>query len=101
MLAHQVAEPRSRFVPMWESIFGGTPLLLPGALFVGGLTRVKVCAEGGDSGGSFITGVGQAQGVLSGGNYSCKGNQASLAKSYYQPLNPLLQAYNLTLKTSP
>jgi streptogrisin C len=48
---------------------------------VSGLTRVKVCAEGGDSGGSFITGAGQAQGVLSGGNYSCKGNQAALARA--------------------
>ncbi|HET8818235.1 MAG TPA: S1 family peptidase [Xanthomonadaceae bacterium] len=66
---------------------------------VGGLTQVKVCAEGGDSGGSFITGAGQAQGVLSGGNYSCKGKQASLATSYFQPINPLLQSYNLTLKT--
>ena len=66
---------------------------------VNGLTQVKVCAEGGDSGGSFITGAGQAQGVLSGGNYSCKGKQAKLATSYFQPINPLLQAYGLTLKT--
>ena len=68
---------------------------------VNGMTQVKVCAEGGDSGGSFITGAGQAQGVLSGGNYSCKGKQAKLATSYFQPINPLLQAYGLTLKTSP
>ena len=67
---------------------------------VNGLTQVKVCAEGGDSGGSFITTPGQAQGVLSGGNYSCKGKQAKLATSYFQPINPLLQAYGLTLKTS-
>ncbi|HET9484004.1 MAG TPA: S1 family peptidase [Xanthomonadales bacterium] len=66
---------------------------------VSGLTRVKVCAEGGDSGGSFITGAGQAQGVLSGGNYSCKGNQASLATSYFQPIGEILQSYGLTLKT--
>lgn len=66
---------------------------------VNNMTRTNVCAEGGDSGGSFITAAGQGQGVLSGGNYSCKGNQAKLAKSYYQPLNPLLSAYNLTLKT--
>ena len=66
---------------------------------VNGLTQVKVCAEGGDSGGSFLTGAGQAQGVLSGGNYSCKGKQAKLATSYFQPINPLLQAYGLTLKT--
>jgi streptogrisin C len=68
---------------------------------VNNLTQVKVCAEGGDSGGSFITTPGQAQGVLSGGNYSCKGKQAKLATSYFQPINPLLQAYGLTLTTAP
>lgn len=68
---------------------------------VNGLTHVKVCAEGGDSGGSFIDGGGQAQGVLSGGNYSCKGKQAQLANSYFQPIGEILQAYNLTLLTSP
>lgn len=68
---------------------------------VNGLTHVKVCAEGGDSGGSFIDGGGQAQGVLSGGNYSCKGQQAKLANSYFQPIGEILQTYNLTLKTSP
>ena len=68
---------------------------------VNGMTQVKVCAEGGDSGGAFITGAGQAQGVLSGGNYSCKGKQANLATSYFQPINPLLQAYGLTLTVSP
>lgn len=66
---------------------------------VHGMTHVKVCAEGGDSGGSFIDGGGQAQGVLSGGNYSCKGKQAQLANSYFQPLGEILQTYGLTLKT--
>ena len=63
------------------------------------MTKTSVCAEGGDSGGSFITNAGQAQGVLSGGNYSCKGKQAKLATSYFQPINPLLQGYGLTLST--
>jgi streptogrisin C len=67
---------------------------------VNGLTQVKVCAEGGDSGGAFITPTtGMAQGVLSGGNYSCKGKQANLATSYFQPINGILSQYNLTLKT--
>jgi streptogrisin C len=66
---------------------------------IGGLTRVKVCAEGGDSGGSFISGD-QAQGVLSGGNYSCKGGQAKLATSYFQPIGEILSG-GLTLKTVP
>jgi streptogrisin C len=65
---------------------------------INGLTQVKVCAEGGDSGGSFISGD-QAQGVLSGGNYSCKGNQAGLATSYFQPVGEILQNNGLTLKT--
>lgn len=65
---------------------------------VGGLTSAKVCAEGGDSGGSFISGD-QAQGVLSGGNYSCKGREASLATSYFQPVAEILGS-QLTLKTS-
>ncbi len=67
---------------------------------INGLTQVKVCAEGGDSGGSFISGD-QAQGVLSGGNYSCKGKQASLATSYFQPVGEILQTNGLTLKTAP
>jgi len=66
---------------------------------VGGLTQVKVCAEGGDSGGTFISGD-QAQGVLSGGNYSCKGGQASLATSYFQPIGEILGS-QLTLKVAP
>lgn len=65
---------------------------------VNGLTSAKVCAEGGDSGGSFISGD-QAQGVLSGGNYSCQGKQASLATSYFQPIAEILGS-QLTLKTS-
>lgn len=64
------------------------------------LTRTSACSEGGDSGGSFITGPGQAQGVLSGGSGSCKGG-GRRSKSYFQPLLPILNAYNLTLRTSP
>ena len=63
------------------------------------LTRTTACSEGGDSGGSFITGPGQAQGVLSGGSGSCKGKHRS-SRSYFQPLQPILSAYGLTLKTA-
>lgn len=64
------------------------------------LTRTTACSEGGDSGGSFITGPGQAQGVLSGGSGSCKGKQPNnRTRSFYQPLLPILQAYNLSLRT--
>ena len=62
------------------------------------LTRTTACSEGGDSGGSFTTSVGQAQGVLSGGSGTCKGKHRS-SRSYFQPLLPILSAYGLTLKT--
>ncbi len=60
-----------------------------------GATQTSACAEGGDSGGSFISGN-QAQGVTSGGS----GNCASGGTTFYQPVNPILGAYGLTLKTS-
>jgi streptogrisin C len=64
------------------------------------VNRTTACSEGGDSGGSFITGPGQAQGVLSGGSGSCKGKQPNnRTRSYFQPVNPILSAYGLTLKT--
>jgi streptogrisin C len=70
---------------------------------VTGLTQTTACSEGGDSGGSFITSAGQAQGVLSGGSGSCKGRQGRTGggNSYYTPINSILSAYGLTLRTSP
>ncbi|WP_190238471.1 S1 family peptidase [Marilutibacter maris] len=70
---------------------------------VTGLTRTSACAEGGDSGGSYITGAGQAQGVLSGGSGSCKGRQGRNGggNSYFTPINSILSVYGLTLRTSP
>ncbi|GHD24988.1 carbohydrate-binding protein [Streptomyces galbus] len=62
---------------------------------VAGVTRTSVCAEPGDSGGSFISGS-QAQGVTSGGS----GNCTSGGTTYFQPVNPILQNYGLTLKTT-
>ncbi|AEN10749.1 MULTISPECIES: alpha-lytic protease prodomain-containing protein [unclassified Streptomyces] len=62
---------------------------------VSGVTRTGVCAEPGDSGGSFISGS-QAQGVTSGGS----GNCSQGGTTYYQPINPALSAYGLTLVTS-
>jgi hypothetical protein len=65
-----------------------------------GVNRTTACSEGGDSGGSFITGPGQAQGVLSGGSGSCKGKLPNnRTRSYFQPVNPILSTYGLTLKT--
>ncbi|MFI6452087.1 S1 family peptidase [Streptosporangium amethystogenes] len=62
---------------------------------VSGLTRTNVCAEPGDSGGSFIS-VDQAQGVASGGSGDC----TSGGVTYFQPINEILTAYDLTLVTA-
>jgi streptogrisin C len=62
---------------------------------VTGLTRSNACAEPGDSGGSWISGN-QAQGVTSGGT----GNCTSGGTMWFQPVNPILQRYGLTLTTS-
>lgn len=59
---------------------------------VTGLTGTSVCAEPGDSGGSFYSGS-QAQGVTSGGS----GNCASGGVTYFQPVNEILSTYGLTL----
>lgn len=59
---------------------------------VSGLTQTTVCAEPGDSGGSFYSGS-QAQGVTSGGSGNCR----SGGTTYFQPVNEILQTYGLTL----
>jgi streptogrisin C len=61
---------------------------------VTGLTRTSACAEPGDSGGSFISGN-QAQGVTSGGSGNCTFG----GTTYHQPVNEILSAYGLTLRT--
>jgi streptogrisin C len=62
---------------------------------VNGLTRTNVCAEPGDSGGSWISGQ-QAQGVTSGGSGDCTRG----GTTFFQPLNEILSTYELTLTTS-
>jgi streptogrisin C len=61
---------------------------------VDGVTRTTVCAEPGDSGGPYLSGS-QAQGVTSGGSGDC----TSGGTTYYQPVNPALSAFGLTLTT--
>ncbi|MFF4560207.1 S1 family peptidase [Streptomyces sp. NPDC001435] len=58
------------------------------------LTKTSVCAEPGDSGGSFISGD-QAQGVTSGGWGNCTGG----GETWFQPVNEILNRYGLTLHT--
>ncbi|WP_437054320.1 carbohydrate-binding protein [Streptomyces sp. enrichment culture] len=62
---------------------------------VDGLTRTTVCAEPGDSGGPYVAGV-QAQGVTSGGSGDC----ATGGTTFFQPVNPILDGFGLTLKTA-
>jgi hypothetical protein len=59
---------------------------------VTGLTQTNVCAEPGDSGGSWYSGS-QAQGVTSGGSGDC----TSGGVTYFQPVNEILSTYGLTL----
>ncbi|WP_179955286.1 S1 family peptidase [Streptomyces lunaelactis] len=59
------------------------------------MTKTSVCAEPGDSGGSFISGD-QAQGVTSGGWGNCSGG----GQTWYQPVNEILWRYGLTLHTT-
>jgi hypothetical protein len=59
---------------------------------VTGLTQTSVCAEPGDSGGSFYSGS-QAQGVTSGGSGDCTRG----GTTYFQPVNEILSTYGLTL----
>lgn len=61
---------------------------------VTGLTRTNVCAEPGDSGGSWLSGN-QAQGVTSGGSGNCTVG----GTTFFQPVNPILSRFGLTLVT--
>jgi streptogrisin C len=62
---------------------------------VSGLSRSNACAEGGDSGGSWISGN-QAQGVTSGGSGNCSAG----GTMWFQPVNEILGVYGLSLTTS-
>ncbi|WP_031003480.1 S1 family peptidase [Streptomyces sp. NRRL F-5727] len=59
------------------------------------MTKTSVCAEGGDSGGSFLSGD-QAQGVTSGG----WGNCSTGGQTWFQPVNEILNRYGLRLHTA-
>ena len=65
---------------------------------VTGLTQTDVCAEGGDSGGPWLSGD-QAQGVTSGGSGDCGANQDG-SETFFQPINEILAVNNLTLVTT-
>ncbi|MBO4207990.1 ricin-type beta-trefoil lectin domain protein [Micromonospora echinofusca] len=62
---------------------------------VSGLSRSNACAEGGDSGGAWLSGN-QAQGVTSGGT----GNCTTGGTMWFQPVNEILGVYGLSLTTT-
>ncbi|OEU94806.1 alpha-lytic protease prodomain-containing protein [Streptomyces oceani] len=62
---------------------------------VTGVTRTDVCAEPGDSGGSFVSGD-QAQGMTSGGSGNCTDG----GTTYFQPVNEALDTYQVSLATT-
>jgi streptogrisin C len=62
---------------------------------VTGLTRTDVCAEGGDSGGPWLSGD-QAQGVTSGGSGDCTVG----GETFFQPITEILETNGLTLLTT-
>ena len=67
---------------------------------VRGLTRTNVCAEPGDSGGSFVSNPGSgtrvtARGMTSGGSGNCRTG----GTTFFQPVGEALSAYGLTLYT--
>lgn len=76
-----------------------------GGNIVNGLSQASACVGRGDSGGSFITPAGQAQGVTSGGLLPTGGNDncaLTAPVTYFQPLQPILASIpGLTLRTSP
>jgi streptogrisin C len=60
-----------------------------------GLTRTNVCAEPGDSGGSWVASGISAQGVTSGGSGNCSFG----GTTFFQPVNEILNAFGLSLTT--
>ena len=72
---------------------------------VTGLTETTACIGQGDSGGSYITPSGQAQGVASGGRLSVPPGEncttGGTPISWHQPVRPILSNYGLTLLLGP
>ncbi|QRK12524.1 ricin-type beta-trefoil lectin domain protein [Archangium violaceum] len=62
-----------------------------------GLSTTDACADPGDSGGAVLSGN-QAQGVTSGIAGGCANGNPP--RTFFQPVNPILNAYGLSLVTS-
>lgn len=69
------------------------------------LSTTSACVGTGDSGGSFVTPEGQAQGVTSGGSFNSGTTEnctVGTPSSFYQPLQPILDNFpGLTLMVAP
>lgn len=69
------------------------------------MSMSNACSGQGDSGGTWITPGGDAQGVHSGGTITPSGTTCGLApgdrSSYYSRINPILEDYGLTLVKVP
>lgn len=69
-----------------------------------GLRESNACAGQGDSGGSWVAGGNAAQGVTSGGALGSDGTNCGIPqsqrRSWFQPLNPMLNAYGVDLVTN-
>lgn len=84
-----------RTSPYWEC-GKVTKLNVTASYGVEGLTATTTCSQGGDSGGSWLSGT-KAVGVHSGGYNDCPGTRDE--QSLFQPVNEVLQKWNLTLLT--
>jgi len=84
-----------RTSPYWEC-GKVTKLNVTASYGVQGLTATTTCSQGGDSGGSWLSGT-KAFGVHSGGYNDCPGTRDE--QSLFQPVNEVLQKWNLTLLT--
>jgi len=66
-----------------------------------GVTRTDACIDSGDSGGPYITGDGQAQGTLVGGeNGSCDPSYSGPEISFFQPVLDTASLYDLSVLTT-
>jgi Alpha-lytic protease prodomain len=67
-----------------------------------GLVQSTACVGFGDSGGSFVSPGGEAQGVTSGGGIPNGSNDncgLAVPVTFHQPIQPILDAYGLVLQT--
>ncbi len=88
----------------------GATVIIPngpdGPLMIKDVNVTSACMSGGDRGGPVVSAGGQAQGILLGGNLQQLGEfefsncylSASKRKTYFQPINPILEAFDLKLR---